>query len=236
MRKHIPNFITSLNIVAGTFSIYLAVQGFIDLAAYCILLAAFFDFFDGFAARLLKAQSPIGVDLDSLADVISFGVAPAMIMVTWLQECFLNLPPAEQYEGLQHLAFFAFIIPVFSAVRLAKFNHDKRQTTAFIGLPTPANAIFFAFIPFAVDTVPHLGNFWVLLGLILIFSLLLVSEIWLFALKFKSFKIKNNIIRYSFLLIAATLIVLFHIDAFPLVILTYILISLATQFLIRTSV
>ncbi len=233
MKKHIPNLLTCCNVITGAFSIYFAIKGWIEIAAFLILLAALFDFLDGFAARLLKVASPIGVDLDSLADVVSFGLTPAMIMVTWLQICFQNLSPTIQTPWIEFLTFTPFIIPAFSAVRLAKFNHDDRQKSSFLGLPTPANALFFAFIPFSAETIPFLNNFWIIIGFVISFSLLLVIEIKLFSLKFTTIKIKPNAMRYSFLLLSLIILIFFQFGAFPIIILSYILLSLASQFIIR---
>jgi len=138
IKKHIPNSITCLNLFSGCVAVFLAFKGNYEGAIIAILLAAVFDFFDGFAARLLKAYSPMGKELDSLADMVSFGVAPGAIVFSLLSET----------NVCEWLPFLAFLIPVFSGLRLAKFNIDERQTTSFIGLPTPANAIFWAGLAF----------------------------------------------------------------------------------------
>jgi CDP-diacylglycerol--serine O-phosphatidyltransferase len=134
IKKHIPNFITTLNLFSGCVAVYLAFEGNYQGAFVAILLSAVFDFFDGFAARLLKAYSPMGKELDSLADVVSFGVAPGAMVFSLLATAGMN----------EWLPFIGFLIPVFSGLRLAKFNIDDRQTSSFIGLPVPANAIFWA--------------------------------------------------------------------------------------------
>jgi CDP-diacylglycerol--serine O-phosphatidyltransferase len=225
MKKHVPNIITCLNLISGCFSIIFALKGMLMAASLLILLAAFFDFFDGFFARLLKVQSAIGVDLDSLADMCSFGIAPTMILYVWMQQTWMNQPPFLQDSIAQYLIYFIFIIPALSAVRLAKFNHDERQTSSFIGLPTPANALFIGFLHLASDQLYPVNNFWVLLVLGVIFALLLVSNIPLFSLKFKSFNFKENIIRYIFLFIALLLLIILHLGAFPIIILCYLLLS-----------
>jgi CDP-diacylglycerol--serine O-phosphatidyltransferase len=226
MKKYIPNFLTCCNAFVGALSVVFAFKGFFEIAALLILCAACFDFFDGFAARLLHVKSSIGADLDSLADVISFGLAPASILFIWMEFCFNNLAPALQFFPLTLLPYFAFIIVPFSAYRLAKFNNDERQQTEFYGLPTPANAFFIAFLPFAADKLPLLDNFWALLSITLTFSILLVLEFPMFSLKFTNYRFKTNWIRYIFLLLAAFLLGAFQLAAFPIIILLYILISL----------
>lgn len=201
--------------------------GLLKPAALFIILAAVFDFFDGFAARMLKVQSPMGVDLDSLADVFSFGGAPAMIIYVWLEQCMQNLSPI--YAGnhwVQLLPCLAFLIPAFSAFRLAKFNHDDRQHTDFYGLPTPANALFMGFLPLSADRLPFVSNFWIVLALMLIFCVLLVSDLPMFSLKFKNFMWKDNKVRYLFLILAVVLFSIFRLGSFPIIILSYILISI----------
>lgn len=227
MKKHIPNCITCMNIICGAISMVLSLHfGFLKLAAIMIILAAMFDFFDGFSARLLKVQSPIGVDLDSLADVFSFGGAPTMIIFVWLEQCMQNLPPAEVNGFVRCLPFLAFLIPAFSAYRLAKFNHDDRQHTEFLGLPTPANALFLGFLPLSADKLTFVNNFWMVLAFILLFCVLLISELPMFSLKFKDFKWKGNQVRFIFLIVAAILFALFRLGSFPIIILVYLLISI----------
>ncbi|MEG2071446.1 MAG: CDP-alcohol phosphatidyltransferase family protein, partial [Bacteroidales bacterium] len=225
MKKHIPNFITCLNIICGCISIVNALKGNLPIASLFIVLAAVFDFLDGFSARLLKVQSDIGVDMDSLADVFSFGGAPAMIIFVWMEKCIQNLPPDTLVGLIPYLPYCAFIVPAFSALRLAKFNHDERQRTDFIGLATPANALFLGFLHFSSDQLLFVNNFWIVLGLTIIFSLLLISELPMFSLKFKHFKFKGNEVRYIFLLLSLILLIIFRLGAFPIIVLTYILIS-----------
>jgi CDP-diacylglycerol--serine O-phosphatidyltransferase len=226
MKKHIPNLLTCCNAFLGAISIVFAFKGFLETAALLIIGAALFDFLDGFAARLLKVQSEIGAALDSQSDLISFGLAPAAILFMWMNFCFTNLPPELKVFPLTLLPYFAFIIVPFSAYRLARFNNDKRQESVFYGLPTPANAFFIAFLPFAADKLPFLDNFLILMGLTLIFSILLIVEFPMFSLKFSNYNFKRNWIRYTFLLLSALLVVAFQLAAFPIVILLYILISL----------
>ncbi len=228
MKKHIPNTLTCLNLICGTLSVMAAVKGNLEMAAIWIIIAAVFDFFDGFAARMLKVASPIGKELDSLSDVVSFGVAPAMIIYTWLNRCLFEMQPAlSSSRFMELMPFIALLVPALSAVRLARFNIDERQTTTFIGLPTPANALFLGFIPLAADKLIFLNNFWVVWGFTLLFALLLVSPISMISLKFKDLKFKGiNIARYTLIITGLVLIPVFHWGAFPLIILAYILISL----------
>jgi CDP-diacylglycerol--serine O-phosphatidyltransferase len=203
-----------------------ACKGFTETAALLILFAALCDFFDGFAARKLNVKSPIGADLDSLADVVSFGLAPAMILFFWMEFCFANLPPEVQFFPITLLPYSAFIIAPFSAYRLAKYNNDERQQQEFYGLATPANAFFIAFLPFAADRLPFLDNFWVLLGLAFLFCILLVIDFPMFSFKFLNYNFKKNWVRYLFLFLSALLLIAFQLAAFPIIILLYIFISL----------
>lgn len=229
MKKHLANFITSLNLLCGCIGIGLLFYNNITGAAYFIFIAAFFDFLDGFTAKLLNAQSAFGKELDSLADVVSFGVLPGLIMFVLLNMGF------NEYEGWQQfLPYAAFLIPVFSALRLAKFNTDDKQSESFIGLPTPANALFIASIPFIIvnsDGYPSVfygffGNSGFLFVLIFILSFLLVSPLRLFSLKFKNYNWKENDIRYVFLVISLFSLFLLTYAAIPLLILIYIILSL----------
>jgi CDP-diacylglycerol--serine O-phosphatidyltransferase len=215
--KHLPNTLTCLNLVCGCLGIVFVLEGNILAAAYFVWGACVFDFFDGFAARWLNVSSAIGKELDSLADVVSFGVLPSIMMYAWINA---------QTEN-QWLPYTAFLIAVFSALRLAKFNIDTRQTTSFIGVPTPANALFLTALPFLPNQVLQIVQQpWLLVVIVLVFSLLLVSELELFALKFKSFGWQGNELRFTFLLLAVLLIILMPKSSLPLIILLYILLSL----------
>lgn len=214
MKKHIPNFITSLNLFSGCVAVFLAFNGNYQGAFIAILIAAVFDFLDGFAARMLKAYSPMGKELDSLADVISFGMAPGAIVFSLLNETGIN----------ELLPYLAFLIPVFSGLRLARFNIDERQTSSFIGLPTPANAIFWAGLAFSFSDF-LVTNLWILVVFTLLFSYLLVAEIPMFSLKFKSLAWKDNQIQFLFLIGCAIILAIFQLNAFALLIGWYILLS-----------
>ncbi len=224
-KKHLPNAITCANLFSGCIGIVLAFKGELIAASYAIFLSAIFDFFDGLASRVLKSFSGIGKDLDSLADMVSFGVLPAVIMYQLLLE-------ARQIDNIsQYLNFIAFLIPVFSALRLAKFNVDTRQAENFIGLPTPANAILIASFPLILDHhnkyfTPPLQNPWVLSVLCVVMCTLLVIEVPMMSLKFKNRDFNQNISRYLLLLFSAILILFFKFAAVPAVILFYIILSL----------
>ena len=227
MKKHIPNTLTCLNLVCGTLSAMAALKGNLEMAAIWILIAALFDFLDGFAARLLKVASPIGKELDSLSDIVSFGVAPAMTIFTWLTRCMYELQPSHINRFTELMPYVVLLVPALSAIRLARFNLDERQATTFIGLPTPANALFLGFIPLAADKLSFLNNFWLVWAVTIIFALLLVSEISMISLKFKDFSFKGiNIARYALILVGLILVPIFRWGAFPLIILAYIIISL----------
>jgi CDP-diacylglycerol---serine O-phosphatidyltransferase len=244
--KHIPNFITCLNLLCGCIGIAEAFHGRIENASYLIFTACILDFIDGFAARLLNASSPIGKELDSLADVVSFGVLPGVIMYHLLHSSAelhnLFLKNTSVIDGylddnslsLNLFSLTGFIIPVFSALRLAKFNIDTRQTEEFIGVPTPANAIFIASLPLVIDnafieSATQLYNFllnpYFLIATAIVTSLLLVSPIRLIALKFRDFSWTNNKARHIFLLSSMLLLVVLKINAVPLIIILYIVLS-----------
>ncbi len=233
MKKYIPNFITSLNIISGTISIILSFEGYPMGAGFFIFAAAVFDFLDGFFARLLKAYSELGKQLDSLADLISFGLAPGFIVYNLLRSCLLMEKLEFENIAIYKLAILsiAILIPLASAFRLAKFNIDTKQTSSFLGLPTPANAIFYASLPiimgikFDLLTYGIILNLKVLIPIIIILSFLLVSRIPMFSLKFKTYDFKNNLTRYIFLIISIIFIILLHFTAIPFIIIFYIIFS-----------
>ena len=233
MKKYIPNSITCLNLFSGCIACVMAFRHEYQFAAYFIYIAAVFDFFDGFAARLLKAYSALGKELDSLADCVSFGVAPGLIMFSLLGEAVFpdNLLPYQEY-----ISYFAFIIPVFSMLRLAKFNLDERQTSSFIGLPTPANSIFMASYSCCLCYLPAFMNngIW-LLVIIVAFSALLVAPLPMFSLKMKNFRLKNNTRRYVFFVLSLVLLLIFGINHLYLVIVLYIVMSLVIALYFQIS-
>ena len=227
MKKHIPNAITCLNLFCGCLALYFAFHNQLIYTAYLVGIAAIFDFLDGMMARVLGAYSEIGKQLDSLADMVSFGVVPGTIMFMLLQKSgnsFLGL-------SIEVVAFFGFLITIFSALRLAKFNIDTRQTTSFIGLPTPACTIFVASLPLILEhgDLMHYAvilNPWVLVLLTILLSYLLIAELPLFALKFKNLTWQDNSIRFIFLILSVILVALLKFAAIPLIIVTYILLSI----------
>ena len=217
--RQIPNLITLGNLCFGLAGIYFAFGGEFITASYCIWIAAVLDFFDGFVSRLLKVQSPIGAQLDSLADVITFGVLPAFL-------CFHMI---NSLGGEKYLAVAALIIAPLSAYRLAKFNVDTTQTHSFSGLPTPACAFFVSGIPFIVASEGLLsGLFSNPLSIAIIavlLALFLVLPVRLMAFKFKSTSIKDNWLIYLYFVSAIILFAIFSYSAIPLVVVLYILLS-----------
>ena len=228
IKQHIPNAITCGNLVSGCLSILFLTHNMPVKAAIMIFVAGLFDFLDGFAARLLHAHSPIGADLDSLSDVVSFGVAPGFIMY-WLMSRSFDLPQW-RIAGFNVLPCLAFLLPVFSAIRLAKFNIDNTQKTTFRGIPAPGMAIFIASLPLALSQVHHLKDgvlsYWACLGIALIFSFMMVSRLRFFSFKMKSAKWKGNEVRWIFLLVTITSFVIFKWISLPFVMMFYVLLSI----------
>ncbi len=220
MIRHLPNFLTCCNLICGCLGIVFLLENRGVPAAYFVWAAGLFDYFDGFVARLLKVSSPIGKELDSLADVVSFGVLPALVMYKLIGE----------YSTSEVLPYIGFTIAAFSALRLAIFNIDETQTDSFKGLNTPANTLFITSLPLLP---PAMGEWlyqpWLLVAITLVFSLLLVSRIEIFALKFKNFTWADNKVRFTFLLLAVLLLALFQVTAIPFIILLYIGLSLGVN-------
>lgn len=230
--KYIPNFITSLNLFTGSIAVVMAFEDKLVIAAFLIFIASVFDFLDGMSARALKAYSNMGKELDSLADMISFGLAPSAILYGLMKttqdiDKFSLSIPFIQIVFL----FLPFLVAVFSGLRLAKFNVDTRQSDSFIGLPTPANAIFIASLPLIL----HFTNTELYSDIILntitlsiltvVLSLLLVAEFPMFSLKFKNLKLNDNKLRFVFLIISLLLIITFHVVSIPIIIFLYIILS-----------
>ena len=224
MKKHIPNSITCCNLISGCIATGFAFAGNIEVALLFIIIGAVFDFFDGMVARLLNVSSPIGKELDSLADVITFGMAPSTIIFSQLH---VMVYPTFLEPFRDYLPYAAFILAAFSALRLAKFNLDERQALGFIGLPTPANALFWGSLLVGVgeklETRPW-ALYFILAG-VLISSWLLVSEIPMFALKFKHWGFKGNEVKYLFLITCCPLVVIFGISSFAIIIAWYVILS-----------
>lgn len=223
MIKHIPNSITCCNLLSGCISIVLMCNGYAVAAGIMIFVAAIFDFFDGFAARLLKAYSPLGAQLDSLSDVVSFGVAPSFIIYYYLDQIV-----GFEIAGFNIIPFAAFFLAIFAELRLAKFNIDDRQTTSFIGLPTPAMGLFVASLPFTLESEmlvsmsKFITNQYFLLAIIILFSFLMVSEIPFFSLKIKNLRFKENKHIYILAIFAIISFIVLGFAAIPFVMLFYI--------------
>ena len=222
MKKHIPNTITCLNLISGCIATYFAFLGDFELALLFIIIGAVFDFFDGMSARLLGVSSPIGKELDSLADDITFGFAPSAIVFGYLSTFHIHL---------LFVPFLAFVMAAFSALRLAKFNLDERQALGFIGLPTPANALFWGSLVCGLQQyeVYFEGLEWVILVGTFVSSYLLISEIPMFALKFKHWGWKGNEVKYIFVLSCIPLLLLLGVSGFAAIIAWYVLLSMFTN-------
>jgi CDP-diacylglycerol--serine O-phosphatidyltransferase len=226
-KKHIPNTITCLNLISGCIATYWAFQGDYRMALLFIVIGAVFDFFDGMVARLLHVSSPIGKELDSLADDITFGFAPSAIIFSYLSQfSILNS---------QLMPFMAFILAAFSALRLAKFNLDERQALGFIGLPTPANALFWGALIGGLHgyQIYFEGMEWCIIAGVLISSYLLVSEIPMFALKFKTWGWKGNEIKYIFLLTCIPMLLFMGIFGLAAIIAWYVILSAINTYILN---
>ena len=255
IKKNIPNLLTLGNLLCGCLAIIRAFEGDLVWAAYFVGIALVLDFFDGFTARLLRVSSPIGKDLDSLADMVTFGVVPGIVMyqlirLTYTDGAILPLDTSESYtyrntldlNNLFPYHYFALIIPVFSCIRLARFNNDARQSDSFIGLPTPANAMVICSLPLIHEFQPSdmlfLMNPILMCLVSCVMSLLLVAEIPLFALKFKGFSWPDNQnkLRFIFLGMSVVLLLSLKFVAIPLIILLYILLSIVNNIFLKTKV
>lgn len=232
IKYHIPNAITVLNLISGVVAIIFLFNGYVIEAALMVGLATILDFFDGFVAKLLNSKSLIGKELDSLADVVSFGVVPALFLFHLITK---SLYLAGYSENYYFIPYLALAVAAFSALRLAKFNLDTRQTTSFLGLPTPANAVFiisFAVIGHFQDSPIEIinqitSNLWVQIGLIPITCFLLISELPMFAIKVsKGVKFKDNSLKYTFLIIAALLVGTLYWTGLTLAMILYVIMSL----------
>ena len=225
IKKHIPNLITLLNLLCGCIAIDFASRHDFEMAFYLVCLGIFLDFFDGFFARLFKVSSPLGLQLDSLADMVTSGVVPGFVMFFLLS--------SSQHEISAHpmFAYLGFIVTLGSCYRLANFNIDTRQTDFFIGLPTPANALFILSLPLvlkysdSIFTLEILTNQGILLAITLLSAYILNAEIPLFSLKLKKFNFKDNALQIVFLILSLMLLFFFQFLGIPLLIILYILLS-----------
>ncbi len=225
LKYHIPNILTCGNLICGCIGIDLIEQGDYVSGVYWMFLAAIFDFFDGFAARLLNRSLPVGKELDSLADIVSFGVLPTMLMMCILAG---SLP-----DSWQPLKYAALLIAVFSALRLAKFNLDVRQKDAFIGLPTPASALFFGAFPFVINSHFFFQSWFASpifqLSAILFISFLMLMEFPLLSLKSKNFTFVDNKMRILLIGTALSLFILLGFVSIPFIIVFYVLLSVLNR-------
>ncbi len=253
LKKYIPNLLTLLNLLSGTIAVYFAVKEELVIAAGFVFLGIFFDFFDGFAARMLKVQGELGKQLDSLADVVTSGVVPGIVLFQLISksaenETWENAVKSVLKTGNEHYFTSTFFISLIgllftmgAAYRLAKFNIDVRQTSSFIGLPTPAAALVVLSLPLILNYSNNemvsslIQNVWFLIGISVLLCYLMNAEISLFALKFKDYGWKKNKIKYLFIFFTAILSALFQFIAIPLVILLYVLLSAIENKLLKNS-
>lgn len=236
LKKHIPNAITLLNLLSGVIALVYVFNDNLSMAFFWVCMGIFLDFWDGFAARVLKVSSEIGLQLDSLADMVTSGVVPGLVMYKMIAEIQQNAPevynlsPENNFMGI--LPYFGFLITLGSAMRLAKFNVDTRQTDSFIGLPTPANALFILSIPMitlntASDTIIEiLSNPYVLVGISVFSAFIMNANIKLFSLKTKNKTLKDNKVGLLFLGLSALLLLLLRFEAIPIIIILYLVLSL----------
>jgi CDP-diacylglycerol--serine O-phosphatidyltransferase len=237
MQKHIPNLVTLLNLLAGCIAVVLAVEGQLIGAGLFVILGIFFDFFDGFFARLFKVEGEMGKQLDSLADMVTSGVVPGIVMFQLIKNSLTDwnsehlMPSTLFEEGYSYLPFIGFVIILASAYRLANFNIDSRQTSSFIGIPTPANALLVLSLPLilefsAIDFAAELiQNTTFLIGITLLGSYMMNANIPLFSLKFKEYSFKNNKIKYIFLILSIIALIGLLYAAIPLIIVLYVVLS-----------
>jgi len=242
MKNQIPNAITILSLILACLAIVFTFEGKLNIAAYLLIVSCVCDFLDGFSARILKVNNPIGKEIDSLVDMVAFGVAPAMLLfqVTKMAQAGNPIQLLTDYPWLHYIVF---IIPIFSAIRLAKFNIDTRQTSSFIGLAVPAHAAFYIFctllylypnLPMLINVsgwvTPIISNSLLLLIFSVLLSLMLIAEVPMFSLKFKSMKWKDNQLPFTFILLWLLLLAFTNIVAMPTIILIYVIWSIITNF------
>jgi CDP-diacylglycerol--serine O-phosphatidyltransferase len=230
VKSYIPNFITLLNLFSGCVAVIFALEGNMKLTALFVCMGILFDFFDGLLARILNVQSELGVQLDSLADMITSGLVPGLVLFY-----LLGLAPQISWEGSHLLPYFGLFVTLASAFRLAKFNISTNQSDAFIGLPTPANTLLIISLPLileyqnsdAINAI--ILNPWFLIVLTLVSCYLLNAPIKLIALKFKNWSFKDNISRYILIVLSLTILAIFQFAGIPLVMMAYILLSIVSK-------
>ena len=240
MKRHLPNLITLLNLTSGTVAIVFALEGQWKWAVYLVLAAALFDFLDGFTARLLKAYSNTGKQLDSLADMVSFGVVPAIFIYILFKELFLNLPEEAGafYRQMQWVVLVSvLIVPAFSAIRLARFNTEEDHGNFFHGLPTPAHTLFWTGIFWQfMQSGTLFGtplNMFFMWAIMFIMAFHMILPVPMYSLKFEHFRLRGNLIRYLLLFLALVILLFTGLGGISLVILVYILLSLLNLLLAR---
>lgn len=230
MKSYIPNFITLLNLFSGCVAVIFALEGNMKGAALFVFLGIFFDFFDGFLARKLNVQSELGVQLDSLADMVTSGLVPGLVLFH-----LIGLAPQLSWEASNLLPYFGLLVTLASAYRLAKFNISTNQSDAFIGLPTPANTLLIISLPLILeyqnsDAINEIIlNPWFLMALTLVSCYLLNAPIKLIALKFKTWSFKDNASRFILIILSVVLLAIFQFAGIPLIIITYILLSIVSK-------
>lgn len=240
IKKHIPNLFTFLNLSSGLIGILFVLENQLTAAALMVLLGIFFDFFDGFFARILKVTSELGKQLDSLADVVTSGVVPGFVIFQLLKQSTASWGGNEVLDMLQagnYLPFIGLMIPLASAYRLANFNIDERQTSSFVGLPTPANALLIVSVPLIIaysqnsEIVELIQRPYFLVGITIVGTYLLNAEIPLFALKFKNYQFKENALKYIFILLVVLLVSFLQFVAIPIIIVLYVILSIIDNLL-----
>lgn len=229
IKAHIPNFMTLLNLLCGVLAIICVFEFELYQASWLIVIGAILDFGDGLVARMLKVHSELGKQLDSLADVVTFGVAPGLIGFQMLHTA----------HGMQWFTLFPLMVPLFGGLRLARFNIDTRQSDSFIGLPIPANALFWLALPMIVYYQNSTASLFdpalithpaVIVSASVVLSFLMISELKLMALKFRAFGWSSNQFRYIFILLSGLLLIFFFFAAIPIILLLYVIISLIQNF------
>ena len=230
MKKHIPNFITLLNLFCGSIAVIFALNGDMKLTALFVFLGIFFDFFDGLIARKLDVHSELGLQLDSLADMVTSGLVPGLVMFY-----LFKLGNHDTFSFSDYLPYLGLVITLASAYRLANFNIDANQSDSFIGLPTPANALLILSFPLIMEFQNNdimnaiILNKWFLIAVTVLSSYLLNANIKLIALKFKTWSFKDNAAKYMLIILSIILLILFQFAAIPLIIIAYIIISLLNK-------
>jgi len=236
IKKHIPNIITLLNLFCGCIALVFVAEKDFEMAFFFVCFGIFLDFFDGFFARLFKVSGPLGLQLDSLADMVTSGVVPGFVMFWMLKQ----VQDPSSFNTI--LPYLGFIITLGSCYRLANFNIDTRQTDSFIGLPTPANTLFIISLPLVIKysnslvVFDILTNQWFLLAITLFSAYILNAEIPLFSLKIKDFTFKKNALQIVFLILCILLLVFFQYLGIPLVIITYILLSVINNKFLKKKI